>query len=691
MPRIKYSAPAILAFLISTFIAATAPPPTVNAISFDPGNIITDAAMGNYNSMSETAIHNFLRSQCNRSSCLVNQNISGESAAHIIYRAAQDFHINPQALIVLLQKEQSLITSSATTTRLRKATGYGCPDTAACDSKYYGFKNQVRLTANLFRTVLNGGWSNYPVGWRYVQYHPNKSCGGSSIYIANRATSALYRYTPYQPNNALMNGYADGCSSYGNYNFYNYFVKWFGSTGAVTTVSARQVIPEMNSAFLPSGTFAIKATSGKSLAFVSESNANGAQAQIVNYHGGESQQFKFLKDGKYYRIRHIASGRYLDVSGAGTADGTKVNLWDESSSCAQKWAVEIRGEHYVLRSACSGKALDINGANIYSSGVHVQIWDDNKTVAQQWDLINLSSAPVKDGEYNLKTSANTVLSLNQEYLTNATPMKIGLSTASRTQLFQIYRRPDGYYTVKNPSSGRYLDVAGADTFNGTTVHLWDGYIGTCAQRWVIKANDDGYRLLNACSGKALDVSGGDIWSENNRVQIWESNNDSAAQRWYFTSRPTTQYVPDGTYSIHLSSDSQYVIAPWQYGAPRDGTNALLWYNRTVVQTHNNSQNFNISYDAYSGYYTFRNSYTGRSLDVAGADRNHNTNVWFWWSSDNCAQRWLIVPADNDSYRILSACSRLALSRTDSSTLQGDNILIRNIANTSNQEWRFNKK
>ena len=35
---------------------------------------------------------------------------TGQSAAHIIYRAAQDYKINPQVLIVLLQKETSLIT-----------------------------------------------------------------------------------------------------------------------------------------------------------------------------------------------------------------------------------------------------------------------------------------------------------------------------------------------------------------------------------------------------------------------------------------------------------------------------------------------------------------------------------------------------------------------------------------------------
>ena len=50
--------------------------------------------------------------------------------------------------------------------------------------------------------------------------------------LENRATVALYVYTPYQPNEAALaagSGTGDYCSSYGNRNFYNYFTKWFGN------------------------------------------------------------------------------------------------------------------------------------------------------------------------------------------------------------------------------------------------------------------------------------------------------------------------------------------------------------------------------------------------------------------------------------------------------------------------------
>lgn len=155
----------------------------------------------------------------------------GESAAHIIWQAAQDYRINPQVLTVMLQKETSLITDPIPNNGdYRRAMGYDCPDTAACSSRYYGFKNQVRNAAGLLRTVLDGEWTNYPVGNNYIAYNPNVACGGSVVNVRNRATSALYRYTLYQPNaGALAAGYGTAyCGAYGNRNFYLYFLDWFG-------------------------------------------------------------------------------------------------------------------------------------------------------------------------------------------------------------------------------------------------------------------------------------------------------------------------------------------------------------------------------------------------------------------------------------------------------------------------------
>ena len=91
-----------------------------------------------------------------------------------------------------------------------------------------------------------GRWFTYyaPGKTWNILYHPNRACGSAPVRVENKATAALYYYTPYQPNRAALNagyGSGDGCSSYGNRNFYQFFTDWFGSTqtagGAAATLA----------------------------------------------------------------------------------------------------------------------------------------------------------------------------------------------------------------------------------------------------------------------------------------------------------------------------------------------------------------------------------------------------------------------------------------------------------------------
>ena len=160
----------------------------------------------------------------------------GWSAARIIKHAANSYNVSPKVLLVLLQKEQSLVTDDwPWAGQYRSATGFGCPDNAPCNSEYYGFYNQVMKAAYQFRR-----YATYPSSYRYkafqtnsIQWSPNAACGSSNVYIQNQSTAGLYNYTPYQPNaSALNNLYGTGntCSAYGNRNFWRMYHDWFGST-----------------------------------------------------------------------------------------------------------------------------------------------------------------------------------------------------------------------------------------------------------------------------------------------------------------------------------------------------------------------------------------------------------------------------------------------------------------------------
>jgi peptidoglycan hydrolase-like protein with peptidoglycan-binding domain len=157
---------------------------------------------------SQESIQNYLN---NVNSPLKNYQVNGKSAASWIFTAANGQtssrfgirpDINPAVLIAYLEKEQSLISLSNYNTvtdpekRLKTALGYGCPDTAACDSKFFGLDNQLN-------------WAAYQLEYNFALASGNNSSeayrvnrtittlDGYKVFLSNAATAANYRYTPH--------------------------------------------------------------------------------------------------------------------------------------------------------------------------------------------------------------------------------------------------------------------------------------------------------------------------------------------------------------------------------------------------------------------------------------------------------------------------------------------------------------
>lgn len=251
---------AVLAASLLTAIVPTSPASAADSADFDPGNLISDYLFYNTDAMTQAEIQSFLKSQgspCTNNNCLdvFRQSTAtreatsrckkyvgeaNESAARILYKVQVACGLSAKVLLVTLQKEQGIVTSSAPSDRaIRVAMGYGCPDTAPCDALYYGFFNQVYTAAAQFqRYRLDPTRFRHRIGNTEVYLHPNSwvvsppTCGKVVVRIKNAATAGLYNYTPYTPNaSALGNLYGTGdrCASYGNRNFWRFYTDWFGN------------------------------------------------------------------------------------------------------------------------------------------------------------------------------------------------------------------------------------------------------------------------------------------------------------------------------------------------------------------------------------------------------------------------------------------------------------------------------
>lgn len=179
------------------------------------------------------------------------------TAAELIYDAATSAGLNPQVVLVTLQKEQSLITGkfangSGLQRALDHSLGYGCPDEGGCSDIFYGFYFQlfgnfdsggnryIGMPAALMRSfsyeqgggrigrgpLIDAAGNAFGNGNRVrisgrgdtitlenTQGPPHNASATQAVTLTNFATTALYRYTPHVYN--------------GNYNFWKFFTAWF--------------------------------------------------------------------------------------------------------------------------------------------------------------------------------------------------------------------------------------------------------------------------------------------------------------------------------------------------------------------------------------------------------------------------------------------------------------------------------
>lgn len=118
---------------------------------------------------------------------------------------------------------------------------------------------------------------------------------------------------------------------------------------------------------------------------------------------------------------------------------------------------------------------------------------------------------------------------------------------------------NGFFTLKNVSSGRYMNVYGGKDANGTKVTMW-GYDDSTDQQFnVVHKGNGKYKLYAVSSSngtnRVVDVyRNGAAPAAGQVIDLWDPNDDTA-QLFYIVP------LPDGSYVFELAARDGYVIAP----------------------------------------------------------------------------------------------------------------------------------
>jgi hypothetical protein len=191
-------AAAVIVASVLSMLAATAP---AMAATFNPNLVISDDNMRADDSYTAADVQAFLNAN---GSALATRSFARHDkgaaapASTIIYEAARAWRISPKVLLVMLQKEQSLISYAGTNPvtlqyKFDWAIGMGVPDGSARNEAYRGFGNQLWYGAKRL-----DGYGEGKNGSTVPLWKPGLANGYTpkGVKTGNLATYKLYVYNP---------------------------------------------------------------------------------------------------------------------------------------------------------------------------------------------------------------------------------------------------------------------------------------------------------------------------------------------------------------------------------------------------------------------------------------------------------------------------------------------------------------
>ena len=290
-----------------------------------------------------------------------------------------------------------------------------------------------------------------------------------------------------------------------------------------------------------------------------------------------------VSSGGTYNLINVNSGKYLDVQGWGTADGTNVQIWGNADNGARRWTIYQNNDGtFKLINPNSGKSLDVSGAGT-ADGTNVQIWTDNGTGAQRWWL-----------------DLNT----------------------------------DGSYTLVNRTADKALDVSGGGTTDGTNVQIWTKN-GTGAQKWwIVPVQSSGGWIVSEAqfnqmfpNRSAFYTYQGLVAAANSFAGFVTSGDETIKKREAAAFLANVYHESDQLRAVREYNTANYShYCDWSqpYGCPA-GQSA--YYGKGPMQL---SWNFN--YKA-AGDYIGVNLLNNPELVATDAAISWKTAVWYWMTQN----------------------------------------------------------
>ncbi len=274
---------------------------------------------------------------------------------------------------------------------------------------------------------------------------------------------------------------------------------------------------------------------------------------IYDLFGNSSDVVNIQYDGNgFYTLK--SNGLYL------TDDGS-ISMRSYAGSERQAWYIVKNGNYYSLCSKYSGNFIDVPGANS-SNGMRLQTFEGNGTLAQKYNFEEVTDTSVDTGYYNIKIGDKF---LGYDSLSNGAKIRSG-----KEDKWYIKNIGDNIYEIKAATSlNKVMDVTGGNVNDGTTVQM-HSYNATDSQRWrIICLKSGGFKFVSERSHSILTLDSylkiyGNLKRDNqvfNLTQTDEEVYEKTIDDGYYIIKSNGKALDD---SIILSDFNSKVSQIWKF-------------------------------------------------------------------------------------------------------------------------------
>ena len=377
-----------------------------------------------------------------------------------------------------------------------------------------------------------------------------------------------------------------------------------------------------------------------------ESPDAGANVQVWTAGNTENQLWDIRSiGGGLYTVRALHSSRFMNVAGSGTANGTNIHQWNDTTSNGdEKWRITDNGDGtYTFLAAVNGLAMDLSEGKA-ENGKNVQCWTSNGTAAQKWKLY--------PSEVQADYAAPEISNIRISEVTSA-GYRV---TCTVTDVSGVARVTMPTWTEKNGQDDLVWHEA---TLTGDTATFY------------VKISDH-----NDEPGKYLTH----IYATDTKGYESSAAAPAVTVPTIAEGTPITGAVADGVYAIASSLHENYVLDVDGYSRAA-GANVQLW------KASNGENQLWYIKSLGDGLYSVRALHSGRYINVAGSGRANGTNIHQWNNTTpNGDEKWRITNNGDGTYTFLAEVNGLALDLSDASVRNGQNIQCYASNGTGAQKW-----